>query len=368
MLIIDRALLRETLQSSLAVTFIFLVLFLVISVVNGMAKAAVGDVPAGMLFTLLGLETVKVVALMLPLSVFVGILLALGRWYRDNEMTVLSACGLGVGHFIRPLALLGVGFALIATLFSFYLAPLAARLTIKAQSADASRYEVSGVTPGMFNQVKGGGFFYVEKVDKATASLTNVFVNNEQLGKQGVLVARTGHYYTDKATGDQYLVLENGTRYEGSPGQADYRILQFRTYTVRIEPQAPPPLTFAGHVDAMSLGELLKSSNPNAISELHWRIAKPVSLFILTFLAMAFAHSSPRRSRYASLFIAIVVYFIYSNLLGVGDALIKSSSVSSAVGLWWVHGLFAMLAVYLLARRTSNKSLVPRIRLPQWRA
>ncbi len=361
MLIIDRALLRETLQSSLAVTFIFLLLFLVISVVNGIAKAAVGDIPAGMLFTLLGLETVKVVALMLPLSVFVGILLALGRWYRDNEMTVLSACGLGVAHFIRPVALLGIGFALIATLFSFYLAPLAARLTIKAQRADASHYDVSGITPGMFNEVKGGGFFYVEKVNKAKSTLTNLFVNNEQLGKQGVLVARTGHYYTDKSNGDQYLVLENGTRYEGSPGQADYRILRFQAYTVRIEPQAPKPLTFAGHVDAMSLHELLSSRDPRVVSELHWRIAKPVSLFILAFLAMAFAYSSPRRSRYASMFSAIIVYFIYSNLLGVGDALIKSKSVSAAVGLWWVHGLFAVLAVYLLMRRAANKPLLPRI-------
>jgi len=358
MLIVDRALLRESLQSSLAVTAIFMVLFLVISLVNGLAKAAVGDVPIGILFTLLGLETVKILGLMLPLSVFVGILLALGRWYRDNEMTVLAACGLGITHFVRPIALLALGFTLIAALFSFYLAPMAARLMDRAQSADASHYNVSGIIPGVFNEVKGGGFFYVEKVDKASSSLSDIFVNNQQLGKQGVLVAKTGRYYTDTHTGDQYLVLENGTRYEGSPGDADYRILRFRSYTVRIEPRAAPPLT--AHVDTMSMLQLLDSTDRNAISEWHWRIAKPVTLFILAFLAMAFAYSNPRHGRYASLFNAIVVYFVYSNLLGVGDALIKSGRVSSAVGLWWVHGLFAALAVYLLVRRAGSKPLVPR--------
>ncbi len=360
MLIMDRALMREALQSSIAVTFIFILLFLVISLVNGLAKAAVGDVPVAILFTLLGLETVKIFALMLPLSVFIGILLALGRWYRDNEMTVLSACGLGIGHFVRPVAILAFGFAMIAALFSFYLAPLAARLIDKAQSSDSSRYEVSGITPGIFNEVKGGGFFYVEKIDRKQSRLTDIFVNNEQLGKQGVLVAKTGYYYTDKQSGNQYLVLENGTRYEGSAGQADYRILKFQSYTVRIEPQAAravPP-----QVDGMSMLQLMGLKDPNAISEWHWRIAKPVTLFILAFLAMAFAYTNPRRGRYASLFSAILAYFVYSNLLGVGDAMIKSGRVSSVVGLWWIHGLFLALAVYLLWRRSGNQPLVPRPR------
>ncbi len=361
MLIIDRALMRDTFQSSLAVSIIFLVLFLVISLVNGLAKAALGDVPVTILFTLLGLETVKTIALMLPLSVFIGILLALGRWYRDNEMTVLAACGLGIGHFVRPIALVAAAFALVVGLFSFYLEPLAAGLIHKAQSANNDHYEVSGIIPGTFNQVKGGGFFYVGGIDRAKSSLRDVFVNNEQLGKQGVLFAKTGHYYWDRTTGDQYLVLDNGTRYEGYPGKADYRILQFQTYIVRIVPRVAPPLPT--QFDAMSLHQLLHTKNPNAVSELHWRIAKPVTLFILAFIAVAFAYTNPRRGRYTGLFGAILVYFVYANLLAVGDALIKSGRVSSAVGLWWVHGIFAVLAIYLLMRRSANRPLLPRPRI-----
>ena len=357
MLIIDRALMRETFQSSIAVTLIFLVLFLVISLVNGLAKAAVGDVPVAILFTLLALETVKTLALMLPLSVFIGILLAFGRWYRDNEMTVLSACGLGILHFLRPVALLAAGFALVAGFFSFYLEPLASGLIHKAQSSGSSHYQVSGIIPGTFNQVKGGGFFYVGSVNRAESSLSDIFVNNEQLGKQGVLVAKTGHYYTDRKTGDQYLVLDNGTRYEGLPGRADYRILQFQTYIVRIVPRVAPPLPT--QIDAMSLGQLLHSRSRSAVSELHWRIAKPVTLFILAFIAVAFAYTNPRRGRYAGLFSAILVYFVYANLLAVGDVLIKSGRVSAAVGLWWVHGIFIVLAVYLLMRRAGNRTLLP---------
>ncbi len=357
MLIIDRALMRETFQSSMAVTGVFLVLFLVISLVNGLAKAAVGDVPVAILFTLLGLETVKTLALMLPLSVFIGILLALGRWYRDSEMTVLAACGLGIGHFLRPVALLAGGFALVAALFSFYLEPLAAGLIHKAQSSGSGHYQVSGIIPGTFNQVKGGGFFYVGSVDRKTSSLNDIFVNNEQLGKQGVLVASTGHYYSDRSTGDQYLVLDNGTRYEGEPGKANYRILKFGTYVVRIIPRVAPVLPT--QIDAMSLHQLLHTDNTSAVSELHWRIAKPVTLFILAFIAVAFAYTNPRRGRYAGLFGAIVVYFVYANLLAVGDSMIKSGKVSAAVGLWWVHGLFVVLAIYLLMRRARNKTLFP---------
>ena len=124
MLIIDRALMREVLQTSMAVTLVFVSLFVVVSLVNVLSQAAMGEVPARIVFMLLGLQTVKIVGFLLPLALFVGILLTLGRWYRESEMTVLAACGIGLTHFVRQTLLLATGFALVAALFSFYLAPI----------------------------------------------------------------------------------------------------------------------------------------------------------------------------------------------------------------------------------------------------
>ena len=371
MLIIDRALMREVLQTSLAVTLVFVSLFGVVSLVSVLAEATRGEVPARIIFMLLGLQTVKMLGLMLPLTLFIGILLTLGRWYRDSEMTVLAACGVGLLHFVRPTLLIAMGFALVVALFSFYLAPISAGLITKLKSEASSRYEVSGIMPGVFNEVRyGKGSYYVESIDRNNANLRNIFVSTEQAEREGVLVAESGYQHTDKESGDQFLVLHNGTRYEGVPGQADYRIMQFETYMLRLEPvQARDPQI---RFEALTMPQLLDKKNAiyvkgqatiprwllGVAAEWHTRLSKPVMLFVLALLALVFSYTHPRRGRYSGLFVAVLFYFVYTNLLGASDAMLKQGRIPTALGMWWVHGLFLMLSVYLLMRRANNRALL----------
>lgn len=371
MLIIDRALMREVLQTSLAVTLVFVSLFGVVSLVNVLAEATRGEVPARIIFMLLGLQTVKMLGLMLPLTLFIGILLTLGRWYRDSEMTVLAACGVGLLHFVRPTLLIATGFALVVALFSFYLAPISAGLITKLKSEASSRYEVGGIMPGIFNEVRyGKGSYYVENIDRNSANLNNIFVSTEQVDREGVLVAESGYQQTDKETGDQLLMLRHGTHYEGVPGQADYRIMQFESYTLRIEPAQvrDPQIRF----ETMTTPQLLDKKNvvyvkgeatiprwPQGVAaEWHTRLSKPVMLFVLALLALVFSYTHPRRGRYGGLFVAVLIYFLYTNLLGIGDAMLKQGRVPVVLGIWWVHGLFLVLSIYLLMRRSSNRALL----------
>ncbi len=360
MLIVDRALIRETLATSLAVILVFVLLFVIVSLTNILAKAALGEIPIGIVFVLLGLQTVKTFSVILSLALFVGILLTLGRWYRDSEMTVLAACGIGLGQFLRPVLMLAAGFAMVAALFAFYLEPLAVTLIAQAKSGNAGRQEVQEIAPGVFNEIKdGGGFFYVEQVNRDDATLTNVFMSKQEADRHGVLVAKSGYQYLDENTGDKFLVFKNGTRYEGAPGRADYRILDFETYAVRIEPR-PPAAPVTGH-SAMPMWQLFGTSDRNAQAEWQWRLAKPISLILLALLAVVFAHTSARRGRYTGLFVAILVYFVYSNFMGIGNILLKQGRVSPIVGLWWVHLSFLALAVYLIRRRVNNRPLLPEV-------
>lgn len=371
MLIIDRALMREVLQTSLAVTLVFVSLFAVVSLVNVLAEATRGEIPARIIFMLLGLQTVKMLGLMLPLTLFIGILLTLGRWYRDSEMTVLAACGVGLLNFVRPTLILATGFALVVALFSFYLAPISAGLITKLKSEASNRYEVGGIMPGVFNEVRyGKGSYYVESIDRNSANLKNIFVSTEQADREGVLVAESGYQQTDKETGDQLLILRNGTRYEGVPGQADYRIMRFEGYTLRIEPAQvrDPQIRF----ESLTTPQLLDKKNavhlkgaatiarwPQGVAaEWHTRLSKPVMLFVLALLALVFSYTHPRRGRYGGLFVAVLVYFFYTNLLGVSDAMLKQGRIPSVLGMWWVHGLFLVLSIYLLIRRANNRALL----------
>jgi len=364
MQIINRALARELTTNTLAVTFVFVALFMVVSLIKILAKAVTGAFPAKLIFTMLGLQTVEVLSLMLPLAFYIGLLLTLGRWYRDSEMTVLSACGIGLTQLLRPVLVMALGFAVVVGVLSFYLAPVASNLIARIKQDDTARYDVAAVTPGIFNEIarsgqQEGGVYYAEGMD-GEGEMRQVFVATTHLGRHGVLVARTGREVTDADSGDRFLALRDGVRYDGQPGQGDYRILDFEGYNIRID--IPPATLKHTPFYAMSTAQLLTERNKGAHAQWHWRISKPLSILVLTLFALVFAYTNPRQGRYYSLFVAIIAYFLYSNLLGVGDALLKRGKIAPGLGLWWVHALFLLLGLYLFWRRTNNRPLIPAFR------
>lgn len=363
-MIINRAFYREVTQTSLVVTVIFITLYVVISLVTLLGRAVSGDIAAHLIFAVLGLQTVKNLSLILPLAMFIGILMTLSRWYRDNEMNVLAACGIGLPHFLRPAWILALWTAVIVGLLTFYLAPIAATLFDKLVDRSAQQYDV-GLAPGEFNRVRnasGSGIVYVEKVHR-DGSLGNIFASREQWGQSGVLVARSGFEYTDDKTGDQFLVLKNGHRYEGTPGQRDFKILTYQTYAIRLEPKptANPVVTR----DELPTSQLIGSKDPLLRAEWQWRASQPVSLFVLAAFALVFAYTDARRGRFANLFTAILIYFLYANLIGIAHAMLRQGRLPADPGLWLVHGLMACAAGYFLWRRAHNRPLLPHLHWPK---
>ena len=126
-------------------------------------------------------------------------------------------------------------------------------------------------------------------------------------------------------------------------------MLRFATLTTRVAPPALPYLS--GKRKLRETGELVGSPDPEDQAELHWRIAAPLSVLLLALLAVPLAHTSPRAGRYGKLVLGILAYLVYSNLLALGQAWVAKGYVPSAVGLWWVHGLAAVAAFWLIAQR-----------------
>jgi lipopolysaccharide export system permease protein len=187
--------------------------------------------------------------------------------------------------------------------------------------------------------------------------MREVFVATHRHGRGSVLVARTGREHIDPGSNERFLILNNGVRYDGQSGQGDYRTIEFERYSIRIELPAP----VVRHIPyyAMTTSQLYADRSAGARAEWEWRLSKPIVIIVLTLFALVFSHTHPRQGRYLSLFVAIVAYFFYSNMLGVADAMLKRGRLPDAVGLWWVHGLFILLGIYLFWRRATNRPLLP---------
>ncbi|GAB4507107.1 MAG: LPS export ABC transporter permease LptF [Sulfuricaulis sp.] len=355
-MIINRAFYREAAVTTIGIAVVLLIVMTMMNLTLLLGRAVRGGTSESVLYILLGYQMLGKIDILLPLAFYLGVLLTLSRWYRDSEMTVLAACGVGLTHFLRPVMLIGMTVGLVVLVASFYATPLAQRQIEKVKAESSQRTEPGKVAPGVFTESPGTGrIFYAEKI-RGNGELERVFVSSLEEDGQGVLVAKSGYPFTDAKTGDKFVALKEGTLYEGEPGAANYRILEFGVYNLRIEPKLidEPEVPMSGLPNMSLLGRL---GNPEANAELHWRLGKTIVLFVLALFAMAFAYTDVRRGRMSNFFVAIVIYFVYSNLLGIGETMLQNGSIPAALGLWWIHGGMGLVAAYLLWQRQCNRPL-----------
>ncbi|MBI3898229.1 MAG: LPS export ABC transporter permease LptF [Gammaproteobacteria bacterium] len=358
-MIIRRTLYWEMTKATVAIVAVLVVVFVLFGMTSLLAHTVSGDYAERVVFVLLGWQTVRRLDLLLPLGFYLGVLLTFSRWYRDSEMTVLAACGIGLPQLLRPVLVSAAAMASLVAVAAFYVSPYAMRALDQVKAEGASRPEITGVDPGAFTEAgEGGRVVYAESTD-GQGRLQQVFISNPKDGRPSVILARSGHPFADERTGDHFMALADGWAYDGVPGQPDYRMVKFESYAVRIDikPIVPVPDT----IQTLPAMALLALNNADASAEWHWRLSKPLFVFVLAIFALVMAHTDARRGRLANLFAAILVYFIYSNLLGVGQTLMRKGYVSGSVGLWWVHASMLAVAAYLFYRRSRNWPLFPRL-------
>jgi lipopolysaccharide export system permease protein len=74
----------------------------------------------------------------------------------------------------------------------------------------------------------------------------------------------------------------------------------------------------------------------------------PLTCMVLALLAVPLARLKPRQGRYARVWLAVVIYFIYLNLVSAGKVWIARGTVPAALGLWWTHGAVALLTLAVI--------------------
>jgi lipopolysaccharide export system permease protein len=205
---------------------------------------------------------------------------------------------------------------------------------------------------GRFRSFSGGdAVFYAERVDPEGV-LHNVFVQRETAGRFEVALADTATYSKAAPNGAHLVTLFNGRRYEGVPGRDDFRVIEFREHGIPIA--TPADAIGTKDPDTKPTRELLGSDAPSDIAQLQFRASTPLMALVLTLLAVPLSRLRPRQGRYARVGVAIVVYFVYSNLLSATKVWVEKGDLPPAVGVWWVHAAALALGLYLVAREART--------------
>jgi lipopolysaccharide export system permease protein len=204
---------------------------------------------------------------------------------------------------------------------------------------------------------KGNAVYFVERLNREDNRYENIFIYKSSFQREGVVVSDIGYRTIDEETGEQFLILKDGTRYEGTPGTPSYRVIDFETYALRIE--TPDRGAIALPIRARPNVDLYTSEDPQFVGEWYWRVAKVFVLPVLAVFGLALSYVDSRRGKATGMVLAFLVYLLYTNVLGYAVALVKKGEVETGIYIWWVHLLFALLAIYCLYRRNYNMPLLP---------
>ncbi|WP_394559684.1 LPS export ABC transporter permease LptF [Aquipseudomonas alcaligenes] len=355
-MIVFRYLSREVLTTLGAVSAVLLVIIMSGRFIKYLAQAAQGVLDPGVLFLIMGYRMPGFLQLILPLGLFLGILLAYGRLYLDSEMTVLSATGMSNRRLLAYSMAPATVVALMVAWLSLGLAPQGVSEVARIFNQQDALTEFDTLVPGRFQAMKDGSrVTYTEGLSEDRGQLSGVFItekrmtapaNGEKPKESGitVLVAEKGRQEI-QADGSRYLILENGYRYDGNPGQADYRATQYQTHGVLL----PKPSVSGeiGEREAIPTRELFGSDNPRYQAELQWRLSIPLLVFIVTLLAVPLSKVNPRQGRFLKLLPAILLYMAYLALLIAARGQLDKGKIPMELGLWWVHVLFLLIGAAL---------------------
>lgn len=347
-MIIRRYIVKETLKAQIAILFILFMIFFSQKLIRILSSAVDGDVPSNLIMPLLLLGVANMAQLILPLSLFLGILVAFGRFYTDSEMVAMYACGVKKRIIYQVVSFLCVITCALTVANLVWFSPWSSYQENKLVENAKLNPSLAGLLSGQFQKTPNGdAVIYIGNVDHN--NIEHIFIaqtNSAKGNRPSVILANKGKMTSDKV-GNQIIVLDDANRYEGSALLKDFRISHFNNYQAIIKSKelVLSDDEIKNNVEQLSFTQLLTEKTPKAKAEYYWRVSLFLSVPIMAFLVIPLSASNPRQGRLARILPALLLYLVYFLL----ESSIKANAAKGLLNptFWFnlVNGGYLLLAV-----------------------
>ena len=315
-----------------------------------------GKTPADALFPVMVGQSVYIFNLLLPLGFFLGLVFALGRLYADHELVVLQACGFGYRKLYRTLAIILIPVLVLSAALSLWLSAELQQRAIRIVDEKENVHEFTQLKVGQFNTSNNNNeVFFMQSMSADKREIRDIIISQQGSQRDILETAEKGRHKIDEKTGDLFLEMGPGLRYEGNAGEADYRVVEFERHGILLKKKPGGEVSLDS--DEKSFVDVLSSSAHRDRVELWWRITIPITVLVLAVLAVPLSYIAPRQGRYGKIGWSLLIFIVYLNLLGYGKSALENQSIPLWLNFWWVHALFVTLTVALLMKRTRSSIL-----------
>jgi len=346
--IIDRYILVEIFKVFSAVLITVVLVSASMLLLRTLEEVNTGALGTDMVLRFLALQVLRNIPSLLPPVFFISVLAALGRMARDSELIALGACGVGPRRIYRALLYAAVPVTIMTAWISFDIRPAVMGEIYRINAGQADRVNrISGLRAGRFYQEGDGQVtIYVEKIDN-DGSLHNIFIHDQREGEMKLVLSDHGMFRRDVGSGEQFITLLQGRRFDGVPGQSDYTIGQFDSYNWRIEPRQFDDFRSEKR-SAFTTADLLRTNDLLDSAELQFRLSGPIAILTLTILTVPLTTTSPRQRGTWRMFLAFLTYFSLFNLQRVAAHWYEAGVTPAWIGSLWYQALILVLVFVLL--------------------
>lgn len=346
--IVDRYIFLEVLKVFAAIFGTLMLIVFSMLFLRSLEEVNIGALGTDLVIRFMSLQITRDVSSLIPPAFFISVLVALGRMARDSELIALSACGLGPARMYRSLLYFAIPVALVTGYISFFVKPQAVAEIQKILHERKNQvHQITGIKQGRFYQHRQGQTtVYVEAIEDKKR-LRNVFIHDRDGDQIRLVVSDTGERRVDEVSGDQFVTLYNGRRYDGVPGNPEYSIGTFERYNLRIKQQDLSHYK-TGKRAAFPTAELVGSDDLEDTGELLDRISGPLAIFTLTLLAIPLTAKSPRQRAFGRTFLALLTYFSFFNLHRVATNWYETGVTPNWLGSLWYQALILLLVFAIL--------------------
>lgn len=358
--ILDRYFLRELAYGVIATAVVLLVIFSGGAFANVLQKVANGSIQPSVMFEVLGLQMVDLLSTLLPMSAFLGTLIALGRMYRESEMHVLASSGMGPRGMLRPVTLLAVVATIVVGLVSLWLGPLSARTADQVIAAANKSVIAAGLDAGRFTELPGkGGIIFVDTLSRDGTVLGKTFLATDRTDGDGkpqvrVVSAKSGKMYQESDGQNRFLALYDGWQFEVPLGADNWRRMKYERNDASLSSIVDDDEdTDPAHESTMA--QLIKAGTPEALGEIVSRFAAPVSTLVLMMMVLPMSRQAPRDARYGRLLIAVLAYFLYVIWQLIARAQIIKGHLHTSAPVWILHMLVFAIAAWYFWKQNSPR-------------
>lgn len=352
--IITGYLAREILKTGSATVLVLYVILVSNAMGRVLADIADGDIPRQALWPVLLSQSVNILNQLLPVGLFLGIVFAFGRMYKDHEIVVMNACGVGYRQFYKPVAIVLLPVFAFSVYSSLWLNAQVQRHAQSIIDNEEGQHEFQQIKSGQFNQGNDGDLvFFMESISDDRLELQDIIISQRQDDRRVLETADRGRQKIEESSGNLFLVIGPGERYEGRPGAVEHRRISYDQHGILIENKNKPASSRI-RTGQMTPVELWTSRHLQHQVAFYWRTAIPVTLLVLALIAVPLAYIAPRKGRFGKVGFALLIYIVYYNLLALTRAQLEDDTIPLLLNFWWIHLLFLGLAFTLLYQRNRG--------------